>query len=107
MGVRILFSHMSNAQLQAHIRLVAQDSCRVFFTKHAQDRMLQRSVSDFQVLECLRSGLVQRPAQIDLVSGSVTCRMENFGSARNLAVVVGLDDRDPDLVVVTVMTRTR
>jgi len=69
--------------------------------------MLQRSVSDFQVLECLRSGLIQRPAQVDPASRAVKCRMENFGSARNLAVVVGLDDQDPDLVVVTVMTRTR
>jgi hypothetical protein len=107
MGDRILFCCMSNVQLQAHIRRVAQDSSRVFLTQHAQDRMLQRSVSDVQVLECLRSGLIERPAQIDASSGAVKCKVEHFGSARNLAVVVGLDDEDPDLVVVTVMTRMR
>jgi hypothetical protein len=33
--------------------------------------------------------------------------MEHFGSARNLSVVVALDDHDPDLLVVTVITRNR
>jgi hypothetical protein len=33
--------------------------------------------------------------------------MEHFGSVRNLAVAVALDDTDPDLVVVTVMMRRR
>jgi hypothetical protein len=107
MGARISFAQMSNVQLQNHIRRVSQYSNRVFFTIHAQERMLQRSVSDIQVLDCLRSGLMQRPAQIDEATHLVKCRMEHFGSARNLAVVVGLDDQDPDLLIVTVMTRTR
>ena len=107
MGARISFNRMSNAQLQAHIRRVSLDSSRVFFTAHALDRMQQRSVSDIQVLDCLRSGVIQRPSQTDRDSDLVKCRMEHFGSARNLAVVVGLDDQDPDLLIVTVMTRTR
>lgn len=107
MGDRISFARMSNLRLQAHIRHVAKDSSQVFFTRHAHDRMMQRAVSDIQVLECLRSGLMQRPAQIDQFTGAVKCRMEHFGSARNLAVVVGLEDSNPDLLVVTVMTRTR
>lgn len=107
MGDRIQFRLMTNAKLQAHIRLLAKDSSLVFFTRHAQDRMKERFVSDIQVLECLRSGQIQRPSQFDQVTGSVKCRMEHFGSARNLAVVVSLDDSDPDLLVVTVMTRTR
>lgn len=94
-------------RLQVHIQQVAKDSSQVFFTRHAQDRMLQRAVSDIQVLECLRFGLMQRPAQFDQTTGTVKCRMEYFGSARNLAVVVALEDSDPDLLVVTVMTRMR
>ena len=34
-------------------------------------------------------------------------RMAHFGSARNLSVVVALDEQDPDLLVVTVITHTR
>lgn len=107
MGAKISFARMSNVQLQNHIRRVSRDSSKVFFTTHAQERMLQRSVSDIQVLDCLRAGVVQRPAEIDKASSFVKCRMEHFGSARNLAVIVGLDDQDPDLLIVTVMTKTR
>lgn len=107
MGDRISFVSMSNAQLQAHIRRIARDSSRVFLTHHAQERMLERGISDIQVFECLRMGVMQRPAQIDKATMFVKCRMEHFGSARNLAVVVGLDENDPDLLIVTVMARTR
>jgi hypothetical protein len=107
MGARISFSRMSNVQLQAHIRRTAQDSSRVFFLEHAQLRMLERGVNDLQVLQCLQQGLIQRPPKVDEHSGEVRARMEHFGSARNLSVVVGLDQHDPDLLVVTVITQAR
>jgi hypothetical protein len=69
--------------------------------------MLQRSVSDWEVFECLRYGVIERPPTRDKKTGSLRCRMEHFGSGRNLAVVAALDDEDPDVIVVTVMTRTR
>jgi hypothetical protein len=107
MGDRISFSRMSNVQLQAHIRRTAQDSSRVFFLEHAQIIMLERGVKDLQVLECLQQGLIQRPTKVDEHSGEVRARMEHYGSARNLSVVVGLDKHDPDLLVVTVITQAR
>jgi hypothetical protein len=69
--------------------------------------MLQRSVSDWEVFECLRSGVIQRPPALDKKTGSLRCRMEHFGAGRNLAVIVALDDEDPHVIVVTVMTKTR
>jgi len=107
MGTKLSFYDMTNAQLQAHIRRLAQDSARVVFTFHAQERMLQRTVSDWEVYECLRCGFIQRPPVRDNKTGSLRCRMEHFGASRNLAVVAALDDDDPDVVVVTVMTKTR
>lgn len=101
MGARISFSRMSNVQLQSHIRRTAQDSSRVFFLEHAQLRMLERGVNDLQ------QGLIQRPPKVDEHTGEVRARMEHFGSARNLSVVVGLDEHDPDLLVVTVITQAR
>ena len=103
MGARILFRLMTNAKLQAHIRLLAKDSSLVFFTRHAQDRMKERFVSDIQVLECLRSGQIQRPSQFDQVTGSVKCRMEHFVAGMNVAVVVAVEYPAPDLTVVTVI----
>jgi hypothetical protein len=107
MGARIAIHHMSNVQLQAHIRRLAQDSSRVFFPDHARLRMLERAVNDMAVLMCLREGTIQRPAKVDNKTGELRVRMEHFGSARNLSVVVALDDHDPDLLVVTVITRVR
>ena len=107
MGAKISFQQMSNAQLQAHIRCLSQDSDCVFFLDHALLRMKERNVNDIEVLMCLREGVIQRPAKVSKETGEVRAQMEHFGSARNLRVVVALDDQDPDVLVVTVMTRVR
>lgn len=107
MGATLSVQSMSNIQLQAHIRRLAKDSSRVVFLPHAHARMLQRAVSDWAVFECLRHGVIQRPPTLDQKTGSLRCRMEHFGTARNLAVIAALDDEDPDVIVVTVMTKTR
>ena len=107
MGATVSVHGMANADLQKRIRLLARDSAAVLFTVHVQERMVLRQVSDIEVLECLRSGVIQRPPQVDRDTGDLKCRMESFGSSRNLAVVVALSDLDPDLLVVTVMTKSR
>ena len=105
MGAKLSFHSMSNLQLQAHIRRTAQDSARVVIASHALARMEQRSVIDWEVYACLKMGIIERPPRRDRLRGTLKCTMEHFGSGRNLAVAVALDDADPDLVVVTVMTR--
>lgn len=107
MGVRIPVSQMTNAQLQARVRRLAQDSSSVFILEHAQLRMQERGVNDMEVLMCLREGVVQRPAKVDNKTGEVRVRLDHFGSARNLSVVVELSDLDPDVLVITVMMRVR
>lgn len=95
---------MTNSQLQARVRRLAQDSGCVFILDHAQLRMQERRVNDLEVLACLRHGIVQRPAKVNEKTGEVRVRMDHFGSARNLSVVVELSDADPDVLV---MTRVR
>jgi len=65
MGATLSIHDMTNGQLQAHIRRLAKDSSRVVFVPHALERMLQRAVSDWEVFECLRSGVIQRPPALD------------------------------------------
>ena len=43
----------------------------------------------------------------DRKTGSLKCRMEHFGTNRNISVVVALDESDPDAIVVTVMVNAR
>jgi len=107
MGAKLSIHGMTNAELQNRIRLLAKDTSKVFFTDHVQSRMLLRRVSDIEVLDCLRTGVIQRPPQLDRETGDLKCRMESFGSNRNLAVMVALSDQDSDLLVVTVMTLAR
>lgn len=107
MGARISVTLMTNSQLQARIRQLAQDSGCVFISDHAQLRMQERGVNDMEVLVCLRQGVVQRPAKVHTATGEVRARMDHFGSARNLSVVVSMNDQEPDVLVVTVMTQVR
>ena len=107
MGATLNFRSMTNVQLQKHIRTLAKNSDSVFLSQHAQDRMALRGVTDVQVFECLRNGHIQRPPVRDRETGDLKCRMEHFGTNRNISVVVALDDNDPDVIVVTVMTKAK
>ena len=107
MGARISVYQMTNAQLQARVHRLAQNSGCVFILEHAQLRMQERRVNDVEVLTCLREGVVQRPAKVNGKTGEVRVRLGHFGSSRNLSVVVELSDLEPDVLVVTVMTQVR
>ena len=73
------------------------------FTTHALQRMRLRRVLDAEVYDCLRRGKIMLPPEEDMKTGNLVCRMECYGSSRNLAVCVALDDADPSLIVVTVL----
>ena len=107
MGATLHFRSMTNAQLQKHIRTLAKNSDLIFLSQHAQDRMASRGVTDVQVFDCLRNGCIERPPVRDRKTGDLKCRMEHFGTNRNISVVVALDDSDPDVIVVTVMTKAK
>ena len=107
MGATLDFGSMTNVQLQKHIRTLAKNSESVFFSEHSLDRMASRGVTDVQVFECLRHGLIERPPRRDRKTGHLKCRMEYFGTNRNISVIVALDDNDPDAIVVTVMTKAK
>lgn len=96
-------SRLSRAQLQAHIRAVAAESDRVFFTNHALARMRERHLMREVVLAVLRRGRLYRPPEYNTAKGSLECRMEHFAVGMDIAAVVAISDDDPDLVVITAM----
>lgn len=102
MGCAVLAAR-TNAQLQKHIRALAQDTANIVITGHANARMKKRYIGINEVYDCLRNGMIARPPRINIEHDTLECRMERYVGGRELAVVVSLDDADPDLIVVTVM----
>jgi len=47
-------------QWEALIRHLAADSANVFFTRHARTRMRERHITQMQVLEVLKRGVISR-----------------------------------------------
>lgn len=100
------FKKQSTPQLQKHIRETAKDTGMIFVTGHVKVQMKARSVLLNEVYECLREGVISIPPEEDIKTGHLICRMERYVCGRNLAVCVGLDDDDPNLLVVTVFVVT-
>lgn len=103
MGYAIL-AKKTNVQISAQIRKVAKDSSAVIIVDHASGRMLARRVGINEVYEVLRHGTLVRPWWINKKYDSFECRMEHYVGGRELAVGVSLNDDDPAIVVVTVIT---
>lgn len=66
--------------------------------------MRSRRISINEVYECLRNGVIRRAPEPNPSKGNLECRMERYVAGCECAVVVTLDDDDPDVLVVTVMS---
>ena len=55
------------------------------------------------VYEVLQKGRLLRIPEVNLRRGSLECLMERYCTGRQLAVVVAINDDDPDLLVITVI----
>jgi hypothetical protein len=99
----VTFKKFSIAQLERHIRQIAKRPVQIHWTRHAKQRMRQRRVNIEDALECLRKGQIGLPPEVDIKSALLLCRVQWYGGERDLQVCVGLDDEDPELIVVTVI----
>jgi hypothetical protein len=66
---------LNDANLQRLIREAAADTARVYFPKHATQRMRERAITPTQVYECLRRGSVSEPAHMNL-HGNWQCTLK-------------------------------
>lgn len=97
------FRKFSIPQLERHIRRIVERPERILWTVHAKHRMRQRHVSLEDALECLRHGRIAMTPEMDIKSERLICRLQWYGASRDVQVCVGLDDADPELIVVTVI----
>lgn len=96
------FRGKSKDQLAKHIRRQSKNTLNVFLTDHVKSRMKQRKVSVQEVYQCLQLGQIKREPEENQERMSLECRMERYIAGRNIGVVVGLSDEDPEVIVVTV-----
>jgi len=84
------------------LRDVSSDSGKVFITKHASERMLERCISRPDVMCCLENGqITEGPAQE--ANGSWRCTVNWFraGSPLTVVAVIDFDDEGNFVLVVT------
>lgn len=82
--------------------VAAEDSARVFFTAHAEERMNERGVTRTQVLRCLKHGKMLRSDPKKSDQGNWTLKLEVMSAGEAVKVVAALDfdEKIGDYIVV-------
>lgn len=95
---------MTPHQAKEILKELADSGGKVFFTRHAEQRMIERQVTRIQVLRCLASGYFEeQPAKSP--QGAWVMRIRNYTAGEYVSVAVALDknDRGDYAVVITVI----
>jgi hypothetical protein len=98
-GVVSLIS-LNEAQARSILGSVCVDSSRVFFSRHAEERMVERDITRSQVFTCLKNGVfIEGPARGS--KGNWEFKLEVHAAGDVIRVVAALDsDNKGDFVVV-------
>lgn len=84
---------------------LAKDSKNVRFSKHARDRMLERDVSDIQVIRCLMSGrFEEEPSRSSKGNWSFKMRVMDSGESITVVGALDYDNRGNHVLVITTYT---
>ena len=91
---------MTPHQAKAILNDLASDGQRVFFTRHAEERMVEREITRMQVLRCLQVGSFEEEPARD-VRGNWAMRLRLFTAGEYIRVAVALDeDQHGNLAVI-------
>ncbi|MDD5394391.1 MAG: DUF4258 domain-containing protein [Thiothrix sp.] len=91
---------MTPQQAKAILKDLASDGSRVFFTRHAEERMVEREITRTQVLRCLERGSFEENPARD-VRGSWAMRLKLFTAGEYIRVALAIDqDKDGNLAVI-------
>ncbi len=85
--------------------LVAKDADRVFFTRHAEERMIERNISRLQVLRCLIHGQMHTDyPKWDSRHSNWIARLETVSAGDVVTAIAALcydDEIQEHIVVIT------
>lgn len=96
-------AELSMAQQEAYIHRQAQDTRNIIFTNHVRKRMKERKITAPSVVEVLRHGTMARPAEPNIKTGYLECRLKRNVNGQETSVVVAINDDNPSVIVVTAM----
>ena len=87
----VIQMNLSPARALQLIREISADSCKVFYTQHAEKRMNQRKITRTQVMRCLQKGsITEGPARG--TRGNWELKMEVYSAGDPVAVVAALEN---------------
>lgn len=93
---------LSRFNFHNEVRRRLDGGARLVVTHHARQRMIERDITQEDILRCLRRGRAVEDPAPDSHKQSTTCRMDHGEEGQVVSVVAGLPDLDPSVVVVTV-----
>lgn len=95
---------MTPHQAKAILNDLASDGRRVFFTRHAEERMVEREITRMQVLRCLQVGsFEEEPARDARGSWAMRLRLFTAGEYIRVAVAIDQDQHGNLAVIITVI----
>lgn len=93
---------LSVGRLQSLVRDAASDSSNVYFSRHAQQRMLERDVTAPDIIECLLRGAFEEgPYRSAKGNWEFTVRQFCSGVSLTVAGALELDEYGNHIVVIT------
>lgn len=102
MGMPIGGSNLSRPEAQRILREAAQDGRVGFEEAHCRRRMVERGVTEEDVLKCLMLGRITEGPALNL-RGNWKMNVHRFAAGEELDVVAVIEVPDDGVIVVTVI----
>lgn len=81
----------------------AAASDKVFITRHAEQRMMERNISRKMVYDALHLGRMSREPEPNIAKGSTECKLDHYCAGESYSVIAAIHEDNPNLIVVTVL----
>ena len=97
---RIVPIRLSRMKALARLRSIAVDPFNVEITRHAESRMVERGITDDQILRCLRRGDLSEAPSVD-EHGMWKFGVQLYIAVDHLSCAVAIDPLNPTVIVIT------
>lgn len=93
---------LTKAKALEILKETSKDSARVFFTEHAEEKMVKRRITRTQVLRCLRHGYIaEGPVRSMKGNWELAIQVLSAGDVMRVAAALDYDDGGNFIVIIT------